>query len=66
MKKLAACCLACLLLSGCGPLPYPRELENTLLMRVLWVDSGEDGVSVTAVNVPEKGEEKTALAVFIF
>ena len=61
MKRMAVCCLACLLLCGCGALPYPRELENTLLMRVLGVDQSWDEVVVTAANIPEKGEEKISL-----
>ena len=61
MKRLAVCLLACLLLSGCGALPYPRELENTLLMRVLGIDQREGEVVVTAANIPEKGEEGACL-----
>lgn len=61
MKWIMICLPLCLLLSGCGAMPYPRELENTLLMRVLGVDQTEDGVVVTAANIPESGEEETVL-----
>ena len=48
--------LAALLLSGRDVLPYPRELEQTFLVRVLGVDWTADGVALTAA-----GEEKGKL-----
>lgn len=58
MKKClcaAACGLLCSLLAGCEVLPYPRELEDTLLVRVLGVDWKKDDVSLTAADLPEEG-----------
>lgn len=60
MKRIFACLLACLLLTGCDVLPYPRELEDTMLVRVLGIDWNEWGVTLTAADAPTEGEEKTA------
>lgn len=50
-----------LLLCGCEALPYPRELEETMLVRVLGVDSGAEGVTLTAADLPGEGETDGAL-----
>lgn len=57
MKRMAICTALCLLLCGCELLPYPRELEDTMLVRVLGVDWTDEGVTLTAADVPEGGEQ---------
>ncbi len=57
MKRVAMCAGLCLLLCGCELLPYPRELEDTMLVRVLGVDWTDGGVTLTAADVPEEGEQ---------
>lgn len=58
---LLACLPLCLLLCGCEVLPYPRELESTMLVRMLGVDWTEEGVVLTAADIPEEGKESTLL-----
>lgn len=53
--KLLVCLPLFLLLCGCEVLPYPRELESTLLVRVLGVDMTREGVLLTASDIPEEG-----------
>lgn len=60
-KRIAALLPLCLFLSSCDALPYPRELESTLLVRVLGVDWQEPAAAVTAADDPEEGEEPTLL-----
>lgn len=62
MKRIFACLPLLLLLSGCEAMPYPRELENTLLMRMLGVDQTRESVVVTAADIPENGGEETLLS----
>lgn len=66
IRRLAAVLPLCLLLAGCDVLPYPRELEDTMLVRVLGVDWTGEGVTLTAAAAPEEGggegEVLTALA----
>lgn len=60
MKKLttaALCVLLCAVLAGCETLPYPRELEDTMLVRVLGVDWTAEEVALTAASIPQEGEE---------
>lgn len=64
MKKLttaALCTLLCLSLAGCETLPYPRELEDTMLVRVLGVDWTAEEVALTAASIPQEGEEAEEL-----
>lgn len=57
MKRLLGAVLPlCLLLAGCDVLPYPRELEDTMLVRALGVDWTGEGVALTAADAPEEGE----------
>lgn len=44
-----------LLLCGCEVLPYPRELEGTVLVRMLGVDRTERGILLTAADIPGDG-----------
>ena len=62
MKRLLVC-LPLLLLCGCEVLPYPRELESTVLVRVLGVDLTGDGLILTAADIPGEGKEVTLLSV---
>lgn len=55
MRRLALCLPLLFLLGGCQAIPYPRELESTLLVRVLGVDWDKDGVTLTAAELPEEG-----------
>ncbi len=65
MKRLLAGVLPlCLLLAGCDVLPYPRELEDTMLVRVLGVDWSEEEVALLAAAQPEGGEQAEVLTVF--
>lgn len=58
MKRwLCPLLLLLLLLCGCEALPYPRELEETMLVRVLGVDRTSESVTLTAADVPGEGEE---------
>lgn len=66
MKKILACGLLCLLLSGCEALPYPRELEETMLVRVLGVDWTEAGVALTAADIPQEGDQEEAELLKVF
>lgn len=50
----------CLLLAGCDVLPYPRELESTMLIGTLGVDWGEE-VNLTAAETVEEREEARVL-----
>jgi len=61
MKRLLIC-LPLLLLCGCEVLPYPRELESTVLVRVLGVDLVGDGLILTAADIPGEGKEVTLLS----
>lgn len=38
---------------GCEALPYPRELESTMLVRVLGVDQTQEEVRLTAADMGE-------------
>ena len=53
--------LLCAALTGCETLPYPRELEDTMLVRVLGVDWTAEEVVLTAASIPEEGEEDERL-----
>lgn len=56
MKRLLPLCLAlCLPLCACQALPYPRDLEDTLLVRTLGVDWTGEGVVLTAAGGGEDG-----------
>ena len=59
--KLLVCLPLFLLLCGCEVLPYPRELESTLLVRVLGVDVTREGILLTASDIPEEGGEAEVL-----
>lgn len=61
MRRLLVCLLAILLLSGCEVLPYPRELESAMLVRVLGVDRTAEGIVLTAADSPEDGAGPTLL-----
>lgn len=64
MKKrvvAALCGLLCALLAGCEALPYPRELQDTLLVQVLGVDWTEDGIALTAAGEPREGKNSEVL-----
>jgi len=64
MKRVLCILLSlgsCLLLVGCDVLPYPRELEETMLVRVLGVDWTESGILLTAADVPEEGQQPRLL-----
>lgn len=61
MKRVFACLILSTLLCGCEVLPYPRELESTLLVRMLGVDWTEEGVLLTAADLPEDGKPATVL-----
>lgn len=61
MKRfLPALLLLLPLLTGCDVLPYPRELESTLLVGILGVDWG-DRVTLTAAEVVTEKEESKLL-----
>lgn len=57
----ALCALLCAALAGCETLPYPRELEDTMLVRVLGVDWSAEEVALTAASLPREGEETEEL-----
>ncbi len=52
----------CLLLSGCDVLPYPRELESTMLIGVLGVDWGENVILTAAETVEEREQGRVLTA----
>ena len=68
MKRALFCLPALLLLAGCAPLsltgllPYAREIEDMELVRTLGVDTGPEGVAVTAAAGGADGETGTASA----
>lgn len=62
MKRLLFCLPLFLLLCGCEVLPYPRELESTVLMRVMGIDIIGDRLILTAADIPEEGKEVTLLS----
>ena len=55
----------CLLLTGCGRMPYPREMEDMALLRTMGVDRAGDGVSLTVSTGPRarglQGDREPAL-----
>ena len=55
MKRLLICLPLLMLLCGCEVLPYPRELESTVLVRMLGVDRTAQGVFLTAADIPQEG-----------
>lgn len=57
VTRAALCLLLCTALTGCEVLPYPRELEDTMLVRVLGVDWTAAEVILTAASIPQEGEE---------
>lgn len=61
LNAVLLCALLCGLLTGCEVLPYPRELEDTLLVRVLGVDWTGEEVALTAAGEPRDGEESKVL-----
>lgn len=61
LNAVLLCALLCGLLTGCEVLPYPRELEDTLLVRVLGVDWAGEEVALTAAGEPRDGEESKVL-----
>lgn len=56
---------ACLLLTGCSGLPYPREMGDMALLRTMGVDWAQDALSVTVSTGPRarglQGEGEPAL-----
>ena len=44
--------VSCLLLSGCGSLPYSREMGDMALLRTMGVDLLEEEVRVTVSTGP--------------
>ncbi len=55
MKRVLLCLLASLSLTGCELLPFPRELEDTMLVQVLGVDWTDQNVTLTAAGDPTAG-----------
>lgn len=55
MRRVMLCLLVCMLLTGCEPLPFARELESTMLVQVLGVDWTEKEVVLTAASDPGAG-----------
>ena len=57
--------LACLVMSGCGSLPVPREMGDMALLRTMGVDSQEGELLVTVSTGPRarglQGEQQPAL-----
>lgn len=55
----------CLLLTSCGRMPYPREMEDMALLRTMGVDREGDGVSLTVSTGPRaqglQGDRESAL-----
>ncbi|MCI8421949.1 MAG: spore gernimation protein GerC [Lawsonibacter sp.] len=47
MKLLPGLLAVCLLLTGCGGLPYPREMGDMALLRTMGVDREARGLTVT-------------------
>ena len=56
---------ACLLLTGCAGLPYPREMGDMALLRTMGVDRAGEELSVTVSTGPRarglQGEQEPAL-----
>ena len=56
----------CLLLTGCGRMPYPREMEDMALLRTMGVDREGDAISLTGSTGPRarglQGDQEPALA----
>lgn len=65
MKVLPFVLAATLLLSGCDPLPYPREMGDMAILRTMGVDKEENAMLVTVSTGPQasglQGEQKPAL-----
>ena len=63
--RCAVLALACLLLTGCSGLPYPREMGDMALLRTMGVDREEDGLGVTVSTGPRarglQGEQEGAM-----
>lgn len=57
--------LLSVLLTGCGQLPYPREMEDMALLRTMGVDGGGDALTVTVSTGPRarglQGDREPAL-----
>lgn len=61
MRRWLVCLPLFMLLCGCEVLPYPRELESTVLVRMLGVDRTEQGVLLTAADIPQEGKPTSFL-----
>lgn len=63
--RVAALALACLALSGCSSLPYPREMGDMALLRTMGVDREEGGLGVIVSTGPRalglQGEREEAM-----
>lgn len=57
MRRVLLCLPVLLLLTGCGNIPFARELESTMLVQVLGVDWTDGGVTLTAACDPENSED---------